>query len=878
MFKKIIAITTSAVILLTPMQAGAVAWGDILKGLRAGDVFRQDQTTATRTKDGEYTIIGGVIDDIVSVGELQFSGALKVLFQNIEMDRMNAYASGGDTISIILDVGTKVKDRLEAIAHEENTNLSLVSVGEIGFLQANAEEKAQTTIENDGTIEESDNYVNGEGSRLEFINKGNGAITTGQTSGANGGGLIEVTNEGSMKNVNNWADGENSELNFENTEKGQIEQISTGANNGGTAAVGNSGSIATADSWASGKGSESSFTNEKGGTIDHLGIGSDNGGKVSAGNSGTIADADSHADGKDSKAEFVNEKDGQITNHLNEGAQQGGQDSVTNNGTIGSVNSWASGENSRTGFVNGRDGVVDALDASSSENGQTTIRNSGTLNGLGSGAYMEGSTTITNEKDGRINNGMFNEAMEKGESTIINNGTINGDSHNYAHNGGLMESTNNGTMNGDVMNQADQADSRNEATNNGTVNGSYSIYADDDGEAGGENNGTTDSFYVGADGGKASGTNNGKVREDIGADSGHPSIKSDVTVINNGEADRIYVSAGENGTLNLENNGRLTGDGETLIEIDWGNGEIGYQLSGEMNIDAWGDGATINASNNGSAATASVRAADGANASLNNDGRLGNGADAPLYGFAEGSGRLSVTGKGSLEPYTITMEDGSTQKVNMIARFDGNLSEDEIRQKVGGMAKFEVPGDYLVLTVTQDENGNDVYHYVPIHIEAEPAFDVPLADQMRHEMEMQRQEEAVGGVFGSPYWIRQMYLGYHSYNLRLYVGEKRANMREYLSWNADKTKGISFRVNAETPEKLTMRFDERVLEVFERTDITVITLMDKNGTPMMQYNVSDLRIAYDGFGLHDTDQLVVGGVDDEVMKIGADGQMVAAEE
>ena len=45
-----------------------------------------------------------------------------------------------------------------------------------------------------------------------------------------------------------------------------------------------------------------------------------------------------------------------------------------------------------------------------------------------------------------------------------------------------------------------------------------------------------------------------------------------------------------------------------------------------------------------------------------------------------------------------------------------------------------------------------------------------------------------------------------------------------------------------------MRFDEKVLEVFERTNITTVTLLDKNGAAVMQYNVSDLRAAYDQYG------------------------------
>ena len=88
---------------------------------------------------------------------------------------------------------------------------------------------------------------------------------------------------------------------------------------------------------------------------------------------------------------------------------------------------------------------------------------------------------------------------------------------------------------------------------------------------------------------------------------------------------------------------------------------------------------------------------------------------------------------------------------------------------------------------------------------------------------------------------------------------------------------LGFDVNDENPEKLTMRFDEKVLEVLERTNITTVTLLNRSGAAVMQYNVSDLRAAYDQYGLSDADQLVVGGMDDDVMKIGADGQLVPVE-
>ena len=679
-----IAIITSVIILLTPIQASAVTWGEILTGLQASDTFTSGETTATRTSEGEYVISGGQIGDPVEVSELlQFSDSLKVLFRNIGIERLNANADNGKTIVVILGSGSEVTDRVHVYAHGKDTNLSLTNEGKMGSLSAGAHDQAQAAIKNNGEI---------------------------------------------MRGMHNGAHGEGSRL------------------------------------------------------------------------------------------EFVNDKEGRITDGMDNNAVEKGEFVFTNNGTI-------SGEHLFNGAFDG---------------GVLKNTNNGTIN----------VTNVTNES-----------------------------LHNLAADGGFVESTNNGTINGGVMNQANDEGSRNVAANNGTVNGLYEFYTGDGGEVVGENNGTVNSLYAGADGGQVSAVNNGKVKEEIRADASHESMKADVTVINNGEADRMYVSAGENGTLNVENNGRMTGDGKTWITIEWEDGEISRELSGELSIDAWDKGGTANVTNNGSAAAAFIGAADGANASLKNDGQIGNGEGVPLSSYAAENGRLTVTGNGSLEPYTLKMEDGTEWTVSMIAQFGGNPSAEEIKRRVGEMVQFDSPGDYLVMVITEDENGEEVFHYVPVHIENQQDFEDEdyEAARFRHEMEMKRQEEAIGGVYGSPYWVKQLYLGYHSYNLRLFVGETRENFREELSWSAGGSKSVSLRVNDENPEKLTMRFDEKVLEVLERTNITTVTLLNRSGAAVMQYNVSDLRAAYDQYGLSDADQLVVGGMDDDVMKIGADGQLVPVE-
>ena len=273
-------------------------------------------------------------------------------------------------------------------------------------------------------------------------------------------------------------------------------------------------------------------------------------------------------------------------------------------------------------------------------------------------------------------------------------------------------------------------------------------------------------------------------------------------------------------------------------------------------------------------------------AKLVNEGTIGRGEVTDIIinknGHLTNKGTLK-TGEGTYYP-TIDCEYVKEEKQiisNVSAYADDyvkNGTQEEAEKLVDRMFSFETPGTYTVIaTLTwKDENGE--YHHKDFIVTRTVGEDEgPSEEEIRHDMEMKRQAEAIGGVYGSPYWIKQLYLGYHSYNLRLLIDGQPVTMRERLNWNADKSKGISLRVNTVAPEKLTMRFDEKVLEVFERTNITTVTLLDKNGAAVMQYNVSDLRAAYDQYGLNDADQLVVGGVDDDVMKIGADGQLVPVE-
>ena len=273
-------------------------------------------------------------------------------------------------------------------------------------------------------------------------------------------------------------------------------------------------------------------------------------------------------------------------------------------------------------------------------------------------------------------------------------------------------------------------------------------------------------------------------------------------------------------------------------------------------------------------------------AKLVNEGTIGGGAYTSVVvndnSHLTNKGTLK-TGEGTYYP-TIDCEyvKEEEQVISNVSAYAWdhvkNGTQEEAEKLVDRMFSFETPGTYTVIATLNWEDENGEFHWKDFIVTRTIGEDEgPSEEEIRHDMEMKRQAEAIGGVYGSPYWIKQLYLGYHSYNLRLLIDGQPVTMRERLNWNADKSKGISLRVNTVAPEKLTMRFDEKVLEVFERTNITTVTLLDKNGAAVMQYNVSDLRAAYDQYGLSDADQLVVGGMDDDVMKIGADGQLVPVE-
>ena len=194
-------------------------------------------------------------------------------------------------------------------------------------------------------------------------------------------------------------------------------------------------------------------------------------------------------------------------------------------------------------------------------------------------------------------------------------------------------------------------------------------------------------------------------------------------------------------------------------------------------------------------------------------------------------------------------------------------TQEEAEKLVDRMFSFETPGTYTVIATLNWEDENGEHHKDFIVTRTVGEDEGPSEEEIRHDMEMKRQAEAIGGVYGSPYWIKQLYLGYHSYNLRLLIDGQPVTMRERLNWNADKSKGISLRVITVALREADDAMDEKVLRSLNaRTSRPGDH--DKNGAAVMQYN--RFRPAR---GLRSVrpqrTRIVAGGVDDDVMKIGA---------
>lgn len=547
-----------------------------------------------------------------------------------------------------------------------------------------------------------------------------------------------------------------------------------------------------------------------------------------------------------------------------------------------------------------------------------------------------GAVTIINGKEGSISAGrIFMQGQGGGEAVFTNEGEIRSEWVDlYAFDGGEMTAANTGSIVADMgMNVRADSSSEDGAesgektvaqfTNSGEITGSG--WTSDEGyffestvlaSAGGsaaESTLVNEGVIGGAISsdvvdGKANIINNGEtgvlngwieeageLNVTIGKDAAvgdmwfNASGDGVVNAANYGEAESFGGWAEDNGELNLTNEGSVANYMEVYAQGDSQATVVNKgAVEGDIWVSAWENG-SASLTNDGSAGYIGADAYDEAATTVTNNGTAGS-----AWVGAYSGGELSMTNNGVVGEYlnagtdtgsSITVESGENASAgsNMIfIDAPEGASSEQVAQIIANLsvsAGTEIAvfgGEEVTAIYVVAEDGSVVL----VAEEAKaPEHDGPDYDRIRHQMEELRKKQAIGGVYGSPYWVKQLYLGYHSLNLRLYEDGEHVNFKQSLSWkDGGPEKRLTLRVNIEDPQALTMHLDGEVIEILERTQTTVITLVDKNNQPYMEYSVADLKGAREMYGLERSDLLCVGNADAEVMKIGADGQMVPVEQ
>ena len=147
-------------------------------------------------------------------------------------------------------------------------------------------------------------------------------------------------------------------------------------------------------------------------------------------------------------------------------------------------------------------------------------------------------------------------------------------------------------------------------------------------------------------------------------------------------------------------------------------------------------------------------------------------------------------------------------------------------------------------------------------------------------VEEQRQAEAIGGVTTSPVWNWQGYLGHSSKPMWIYVNGEKTMMRQRLFWLPDSTKNHTCRINLDEPDpaSVELRIGLDMLRTAQRAEISVISILDKEGNTVAQFAVSDLLGAFEQYGLVEGELLCVSGdADAEVMKVTLEGEYLPLE-
>ena len=291
---------------------------------------------------------------------------------------------------------------------------------------------------------------------------------------------------------------------------------------------------------------------------------------------------------------------------------------------------------------------------------------------------------------------------------------------------------------------------------------------------------------------------------------------------------------------------------------------------------------------------------DGSEIKVHNDTTIVGPMDSLYVAFGGEGNRVTVDGDGTIQ-YSTGDYGGKYGRVPVdIWVDDENVSIDSVKDAVKIQQKIVAADDKPILLLciaksTSDEIVEMSQYIVDqsgalYQIDNDGTLKLIDPDFMKDEeeeeepepdpIELQRQAEGIGSVTTSPVWNWQGYLGHSSKPMWIYVNGEKVLMRQRLFWLGDSTKNHTCRINIDEPDpaSVELRIGLDMLRTAQRAEISVISILDKEGNPVAQFAVSDLMGAFEQYGLVEVELLCVSGdADAEVMKVTLEGEYLPLE-
>ena len=142
-----------------------------------------------------------------------------------------------------------------------------------------------------------------------------------------------------------------------------------------------------------------------------------------------------------------------------------------------------------------------------------------------------------------------------------------------------------------------------------------------------------------------------------------------------------------------------------------------------------------------------------------------------------------------------------------------------------------------------------------------------LTESVYAPLEHKRQQQAVGGVTGSPYWLWQAYICGRSIDLRLFdveydVLSTQLLFKERIRYaeNGSGAKELVLTLY-QAADDVELRMGSDAFEMLARTGIETIIIRDRKFNTLFTYDCSEIEAAFDYFDLEKDEYICLQGDD-----------------